>query len=351
MKTKIIKGRGKIFFYDEKDREKMNKKYPDIEFNKMNNLTFTTTYKGNKQFDVEIKVDDTKISCFVNKWAWPWKYGSKVELRLYFKDLKKKAITHITGGIQSKLFKFFRYDYEKMMKDDSKLDKKVSKKTKQKVNKVEKLTAKQKKIDSYLLKKYGYKKWQQKHTDPELIKEYNKLLNNPDKILKMKKNNKTRKTMGGAKKMYHKNKYISDSTLKQLQKLSYQDLKNLSSVELQKYKKRVGIIEQEHGPSFTDKELIRMLRKYTATDKTNQKKRSKQTNTKTFKKEQKKEYYKCIKKALNPLSLGLGDKRKMKGYNKTIKKYLIKCNDKRSKILKRLKKKYPKEWKEFVDNY
>ena len=155
MKTKIIKGRGKIFFYDEKDREKMNKKYPDIEFNKMNNLTFTTTYKGNKQFDVEIKVDDTKISCFVNKWAWPWKYGSKVELRLYFKDLKKKAITHITGGIQSKLFKFFRYDYEKMMKDDSKLDKKVSKKTKQKVNKVEKLTAKQKKIDSYLLKKYG----------------------------------------------------------------------------------------------------------------------------------------------------------------------------------------------------
>ena len=28
MKIKIIKGRGKIFFYDEKDREKMKKKYP-----------------------------------------------------------------------------------------------------------------------------------------------------------------------------------------------------------------------------------------------------------------------------------------------------------------------------------
>ena len=91
MKTKVIKGRGKIFFYDEKDREKMEKKYPDIEFNKMNNLTFTTTYKGNEQFDVEIKVDDTKITCSFNKWAWPWKYGSKVELRLHFKDLKKKT--------------------------------------------------------------------------------------------------------------------------------------------------------------------------------------------------------------------------------------------------------------------
>ena len=47
MKTKIIKGRGKIFFYDVNDREKMEKKYSDIEFNKMYPLTITTTYKGN----------------------------------------------------------------------------------------------------------------------------------------------------------------------------------------------------------------------------------------------------------------------------------------------------------------
>jgi len=130
--SKVIKGRGKILFHDEKDREKMNKKYPEVEFEKMNPLIFTTTYKGNKQFEVEIQVGDTKIPCSIQKWAWPWKYGTKVELRLYFKDLKKKAITHITGGIQHELFKFFRYDYEKMIKDDPKLNKKVSKKTKKK---------------------------------------------------------------------------------------------------------------------------------------------------------------------------------------------------------------------------
>lgn len=132
MMSKVIKGRGKILFYDEKDRERMNKKYSELDFEKMNPLTFTTTYKGNKQFEVEIQVEDTKIPCAFNKWAWPWKYGTKVELRLYFKDLKKKAITHITGGIQHELFKFFRYDYEKMIKDDPKLNKKVPKKTKQK---------------------------------------------------------------------------------------------------------------------------------------------------------------------------------------------------------------------------
>jgi len=117
---KIIKGRGKIHFHHEKDREKMEKKYPNIEFEKMNPLTFTTTYKGNEQFEVEIKVGDTKIPCSFKKWAWPWKYGTNVELRLHFKDLKKKVITHITGGIQGKLFKLYRYDYEKMMKDKKK---------------------------------------------------------------------------------------------------------------------------------------------------------------------------------------------------------------------------------------
>ena len=133
MMSKVIKGGGKILFYDEKDREKMNKKYPEIQFEKMNALTFTTKYKGNKQFEVEIQVENTKIPCAFNKWAWPWKYGtSKLELRIQFKDLKKKATIHITGGIQLELFKFFRYDYEKMMKDDPKLNKKISKKTKKK---------------------------------------------------------------------------------------------------------------------------------------------------------------------------------------------------------------------------
>ena len=60
-----------------------------------------------------------------------------------------------------------------------------------------------------------------------------------------------------------RDQYVSKTTLKSLQKLSYQDLKNLSSEELQKYKRRVGIIEQEQAPEpYTDEELIRMLRKY-----------------------------------------------------------------------------------------
>jgi len=179
MMSKVIKGRGKISFHDEKDREKMNKKYPEIEFEKMNPLKFTATYKGNKQFEVEIKVGDTKIPCSMNKWALPWKYGTKVELRLYFKDLKKKATTHITGGIQNQLFKFFRYDYEKMIKDDPKLQKSL------KLNKKKsKLTTKQKKkMNVYLIEKYGYKKWAEDE-DPELGKEYNRILKNPDKFLK-----------------------------------------------------------------------------------------------------------------------------------------------------------------------
>lgn len=216
--SKVISGRGKILFYDEKDREKMDKKYPEVKFEKMNPLTFTTTYKGNKQFDVEIKVGDTKIPCSFKKWAWPWKYGSKVELRLHFKDLKKKAITHITGGIQGKLFKLYRYDYEKMMKDNPQRQKSI-----ELSSKVDKLKTKQKKaIDAHLIQKYSYKKWAESlsdKADPELLKEYNKILKNPDKELeKIKKNKKkggaicwpclltipSKKKKGGGKKTFKK---------------------------------------------------------------------------------------------------------------------------------------------------
>lgn len=284
--SKVIKGRGKILFYDEKDREKMNKKYPELDFEKMNALTFTTTYKGNKQFEVEIQVEDTKIPCSIQKWAWPWKYGTKVELRLYFKDLKKKAITHITGGIQHELFRFFRYDYEKMIKDDPKLNKKISKKTKQKGGK------------------------------------------------------QTRKKS-------KKDKYISNATLKSLQKLSYRDLRNLSSKELQKYKKTVGIVDQEGNP-FRDEDLIHMLRKYISGNKMKTKQltwraqqdekikqrllskyqKAGKQKKKTFKSEKKKEkvdYWKCVKQNENTQ----------------------KCNTKRSKTLKYLENKYPKEWSQY----
>lgn len=187
--SKVITGRGKIEFSKEKDKDKMEKKYPDVQFEKMNPLTFTTTYKGNEMFDLKIKVGDTEIPCSFKKWAEPWKYGSKLALTPHFKDLGKKAIFSVSGGIQGKLFQFFRYDYEKM-----------------------------------LGKKGG----------------------------------------GGKKRTIHRrHRYISEGTLKSLQKLSYQDLKNLSSEELQKYKRRVGIIQQEHAPEpYTDEELIRILRKY-----------------------------------------------------------------------------------------
>ena len=113
--SKVISGRGKINFTKDKDKEKMEKKYPDVEFEKMNPLTFTTTYKGNEMFDLKIKVGDTEIPCSFKKWAEPWKYGSKLALTPHFKDLGKKAIFSVSGGIQGKLFQFFRYDYEKML--------------------------------------------------------------------------------------------------------------------------------------------------------------------------------------------------------------------------------------------
>jgi len=89
----------------------MEKKYPDIEFEKNNQLIFTTTYKGNKQYDLKIKVGDTVIHCSFKGWVEPWKYGSHLSIKPHFKDLKKKSQISISGGIQHKLFQFFRYDW------------------------------------------------------------------------------------------------------------------------------------------------------------------------------------------------------------------------------------------------
>ena len=108
-KVKIISGKGKISFNKEADKAKMEKKYPDVEFEKMNKLNFTTKYKGNKEYDLKIKVGDTEISCSYKQFAWPWKSGSKLSLEPHFKDLKKKSQISISGGIQHKLFQFFRY--------------------------------------------------------------------------------------------------------------------------------------------------------------------------------------------------------------------------------------------------
>lgn len=127
-KVKVISGKGKISFFKEADKAKMEKKYPNVEFEKMNKLKFTTKYKGNKEYDLRIKVGNTEIPCLFKDFAWPWKYGSILALEPHFIDLKKKADIRISGGIQHKLFQFFRYDYEELMNSKTKKKTRKSKK-------------------------------------------------------------------------------------------------------------------------------------------------------------------------------------------------------------------------------
>ena len=136
-KIKVISGKGKIIFKKDVDKAKMEKKYPNVAFEKMNKLTFTTKYKGNKVYDLKIKVGNTEILCSFREFAWPWKYGSILALEPHFKDLKKKAEIRISGGIQHELFKFFRYDYEKLMNSKTK---KKTRKNKKKTRKNKKKT-------------------------------------------------------------------------------------------------------------------------------------------------------------------------------------------------------------------
>lgn len=133
-KVKVISGKGKIFFLKEADKDTMENNYPNVEFEKMNKLIFTTKYKGNKEYDLRIKVGNTEIPCSFKEWTEPWKYGTKLALKPHFKDLKKKAQISISGGIQHKLFKFFRYEwgYYVNMSKTSKTKKKKRKSKKKK---------------------------------------------------------------------------------------------------------------------------------------------------------------------------------------------------------------------------
>jgi len=133
-KVKIISGKGKISFFKEADKAKMEKKYPDVEFEKMNKLKFTTKYRGNKEYVLNIKVGDTEIPCSFKEWTEPWKYGTKLALKPHFKDLKNKSQISISGGIQHKLFQFLRYEwgYYTNMSNTNKGTGKTKKKTRKK---------------------------------------------------------------------------------------------------------------------------------------------------------------------------------------------------------------------------
>lgn len=80
-KVKVISGKGKISFNKEADKAKMEKKYPNIEFEKMNKLTFTIKpgrplvcsgceewNKGNrnKEYNLKVKVGNTEIQKYRN---------------------------------------------------------------------------------------------------------------------------------------------------------------------------------------------------------------------------------------------------------------------------------------------
>ena len=78
----------------------------------------------------------------------------------------------------------------------------------------------------------------------------------------------------------------SSRTLKSLKDLTYAELKDLSSKDLQKYKRRLHIIDHEHSDPYTDKDLIKKLRKYIS--KKNPVRRSKRLKTRKRKRKTKK---------------------------------------------------------------
>jgi len=65
----------------------------------------------------------------------------------------------------------------------------------------------------------------------------------------------------------------SSRTLKYLKGLSYSDLKNLSSDQLRKYLRLCGRTEPEWGGGYTDKDIIRILRRYISKKETKKTKR------------------------------------------------------------------------------
>ena len=79
--------------------------------------------------------------------------------------------------------------------------------------------------------------------------------------MRTKRNSRNPRTRRAKRALRRLHDPPSQRTLKSLKNLSYRDLKALSSEQLQKYKRRLHIIDQEGNP-YTDEELRKKLRPY-----------------------------------------------------------------------------------------
>jgi hypothetical protein len=123
-------GKLKLEFSD-KDLIIMEKKYPDLDFTKRYPTKIKVTHKKKDEFDVLIIMNKVDIKGSFKRFPWPWKGGSKLFLEIKLDAMKnKKTKITIRGDKGDKLWKFFRHDFEKMIKKKSK--KKTKKKSKKK---------------------------------------------------------------------------------------------------------------------------------------------------------------------------------------------------------------------------
>jgi hypothetical protein len=113
-------GKLKVSFED-KDLAIIEQKHPELDFKKRYPTKIKVTHVRGDEFNVLITMDNNEIKGSFKNFAWPWKGGSRlfIEIKLDAMKNKKTKIT-LHGDKGDKLWKFFRHDYEKMMKKDKK---------------------------------------------------------------------------------------------------------------------------------------------------------------------------------------------------------------------------------------
>ena len=119
MKEFTWSGKLKIILVDDNKREKILKKHPSLDINE-NNKRYPTnirvTYnKSQKKFLVTFKIGNEVLEGEFKKFASPWLGPSRLWLDIFLNETKSKTKLCIKGDKGNKLFKFFRYDYKKMI--------------------------------------------------------------------------------------------------------------------------------------------------------------------------------------------------------------------------------------------